>query len=50
MMSWTDLQKFGDVIFGITQKPLYHQTLSENIQLAKEFFWTCFATRRVTGH
>ena len=23
MMSWIDLHKFADLIFGITQKPLY---------------------------
>ena len=46
MMSWFDLHKFADVIFGITLKLyylLYHPTLyylswSDNIEEIKEFF------------
>ena len=51
-MSWTGLHKFADAIFGITQKPPY--IISSNFfrwHITKNaFFWTCFATWRVTGH
>ena len=40
MTSWTDLHKLSDVIFGITQKPLYiTETWPGNTSLINEFFW-----------
>ena len=33
MMSWIDLHKVADVIFGITQRAFYHQTWTGNTSL-----------------
>ena len=41
MMSWTGLHKFADVIFGITQKPLYITT-SNSVRKIKLTFLRLF--------
>ena len=60
MMSWTSLHKLADVIFGITQKPLYNIHVIYVIKLCQvlyitnkgiiEFFWTYFVIGRATSH
>ena len=52
MVSSIGLHNFADVIFGVTQKPLYihHYTWSDNKQLIKEFFLASFVIWRATGH
>ena len=49
---WTDLHKFADIIFGITQKLLYitSSSLVRQYVTNKGMFLTCFVTWRVTGH
>ena len=52
MMSWIGLHKFSDVIFGITQKPLYvsSSNLVKWYITNKEMSLIFFVTLRATGH
>ena len=51
-MSWTDLHKFAEDIFGITKKPLYISSSSFVKQYItnKEFFPIFFVTWRANSH
>ena len=44
------LHKLTNVIFGKTRKPLCIKLSKLPRSLKKEFFWTCYATRRKTGN
>ena len=52
MMSWIELHKLAEVIFRITQKPLYIMLSNFTIKYitSKEIFWSQFVTWIPNGH